>query len=89
MLGGASGTGKSSIASALATHLGLPEVLSTDSVRHIMRNFLAKEEFPFLFASTYECHLTVSEEEVEDQAGDLEGQARTDKLQKARLLKGY
>lgn len=42
MLGGASGTGKSSISSALASHLGLPEVLSTDSIRHILRNFIQK-----------------------------------------------
>ena len=67
MLGGASGTGKSSIASALTSHLGLPEVLSTDSIRHIMRNFMNKSEYPFLFASTYESHLTVSDSEVEHQ----------------------
>lgn len=54
LLGGTSGTGKSSVASLLATKIGIPTVLSTDSIRHIMRNFLDKESFPFLFASTYE-----------------------------------
>lgn len=54
MLGGPSGTGKSSIASLLASRLGVGTVLSTDSIRHIMRNFINKEEQPILFASTYE-----------------------------------
>lgn len=53
-MGGTSGTGKSSVASLLATKLGIATVLSTDSIRHIMRNFVEKEDFPVLFASTYE-----------------------------------
>ena len=54
MLAGPSETGKSSIASLLASRLGVGIVLSTDSIRHIMRNFITKEENPILFASTYE-----------------------------------
>lgn len=50
------GTGKSSIASLLGSKLGISTVLSTDSIRHIMRNFLEKEDYPVLFASTYETH---------------------------------
>jgi 2-phosphoglycerate kinase len=72
MLGGASGTGKSSISSSLASHLGLPEVLSTDSIRHILRNFIDKKEYPFLFVSTYESHLTVADSEVESELRENE-----------------
>jgi len=43
LLGGGSGTGKSQISTALATHLGLSQVLSTDSIRHILRNFMDKD----------------------------------------------
>lgn len=35
MLGGTSGTGKSTVASILATRFGIPTCLSTDSVRHM------------------------------------------------------
>ena len=54
LLGGASGTGKSTLASLIGARLGISTVLSSDSIRHIMRNFLLKEENGILFASTYE-----------------------------------
>jgi 2-phosphoglycerate kinase len=54
LLAGPSGTGKSTLASLLGSRLGISTVLSTDTIRHIMRNFLSKEEHPILFASTYE-----------------------------------
>jgi 2-phosphoglycerate kinase len=54
LLGGSSGTGKSTLASLVASRLGISTVLSTDSIRHIMRNFMSREENPILFCSTYE-----------------------------------
>ena len=54
LLGGSSGTGKSTLASLIASRLGISTVLSTDSIRHIMRNFVSREENPILFCSTYE-----------------------------------
>ena len=54
LLAGTSGTGKSTLASLLGSKLGIATVLSTDTVRHILRNFVSKEESPILFASTYE-----------------------------------
>ena len=54
LLGGSSGTGKSTLASLVASRLGISTVLSTDTIRHIMRNFVNREENPILFCSTYE-----------------------------------
>ena len=54
LLGGSSGTGKSTLASLIASRLGISTVLSTDTIRHIMRNFVNREENPILFCSTYE-----------------------------------
>ncbi|CDW78661.1 UNKNOWN [Stylonychia lemnae] len=54
LLAGTSGTGKSTLASLLGSRLGISTVLSTDTIRHVMRNFVSKEENPILFASTYE-----------------------------------
>ena len=54
LLGGTSGTGKSTLASLIASRLGISCTLSTDSIRHIQRNFISKTENPILFASTYE-----------------------------------
>ena len=54
LLAGTSGTGKSTLASILGTRLGIQTVLSTDSIRHIMRNFLDEAKNPILFCSTYE-----------------------------------
>lgn len=40
LLAGTSGTGKSTLASLLGARFGIQNVLSTDSIRHIMRNFI-------------------------------------------------
>ena len=68
LIGGTSGTGKSTVASLLASRFGIPNVLSTDSIRHVMRNFLSTDEFPVLFASTYEVGSKVKfEEEITEK----------------------
>jgi 2-phosphoglycerate kinase len=54
LLAGTSGTGKSTLSSLLGSRLGISTVLSTDTIRHIMRNFVSREENPIMFASTYE-----------------------------------
>ena len=54
LLAGTSGTGKSTLASLLGAKLGISTVLSTDTIRHIMRNFISQKDDPILFASTYE-----------------------------------
>lgn len=66
LLAGTSGTGKSTLASLLGTRLGISTVLSTDSIRHIMRNFLSEKNHPILFCSTYEAGNLIENEEREN-----------------------
>ncbi|BBN09018.1 hypothetical protein MPTK1_4g16430 [Marchantia polymorpha subsp. ruderalis] len=53
LLCGTSGCGKSTLSSLLASRLGITTVVSTDSVRHMMRSFVSEKENPLLWASTY------------------------------------
>ena len=73
MLAGTSGTGKSTLASLLGSKLGISTVLSTDTIRHILRNFISKDEFPILFASTYEAGQYVKSEGVKESKKILLG----------------
>ncbi|KAG5485501.1 hypothetical protein LSCM1_07586 [Leishmania martiniquensis] len=62
-VGGTSGTGKSTLASLVASQLRIPNVLSTDTVRQVLRERLRGHEaqYPALFVSSYEAHkVTVS-----------------------------
>jgi AAA domain len=54
LLCGTSGTGKSTLASLVAARMGITTVLSTDSIRHMMRSFASPEDAPLLWASTYQ-----------------------------------
>ncbi|XP_043691214.1 P-loop NTPase domain-containing protein LPA1 homolog 2-like [Telopea speciosissima] len=53
LLCGTSGCGKSTLSSLLASRLGITTVVSTDSIRHMMRSFFDEKENPLLWASTY------------------------------------
>ncbi|KAL0480780.1 hypothetical protein AKO1_006960 [Acrasis kona] len=53
LFGGTSGTGKSTLASLLASRMGITKILGTDSVRHLLRGFITKDQEPCLFTSTY------------------------------------
>jgi 2-phosphoglycerate kinase len=88
LLGGTSGTGKSTVASLVASRLGISTVLSTDTIRHIMRNFLSKEEVPVLFASTYEAWKYVDKVSEEEYAKKvLKGYCEQSKIVGEKLLK--
>lgn len=54
LLGGAAGVGKTSIALEVAHRLGIGRVLSTDSIRQIMRLTLSQEIAPALHGSSYD-----------------------------------
>lgn len=54
LIAGATGVGKSTIATQLATRLGITRVVSTDAVRQVLRSAFTREMFPTLYASSFE-----------------------------------
>jgi len=59
LLGGATGAGKSTIATQLATRLGITRVVSTDAIREVLRSTLTEAMFPTLYASSFEADKAV------------------------------
>ncbi|WP_291423896.1 2-phosphoglycerate kinase [Deinococcus sp.] len=53
LLGGVSGTGKSFLAAEIAYRLGIARVISTDSIREVMRATVSPALLPTLHASTF------------------------------------
>ncbi|XP_076916798.1 P-loop NTPase domain-containing protein LPA1 homolog 2-like [Bidens hawaiensis] len=53
LLCGTSGCGKSTLSALLASRLGITTVISTDSIRHMMRSFVDESQNPLLWSSTY------------------------------------
>lgn len=53
LIGGTAGVGKSEFASELAYRLGVPRVVSTDSVRQALRSLISAELSPVLHESSY------------------------------------
>jgi len=93
LLGGTSGSGKSTVGSLLASRFGIPTVLSTDSIRHVMRNFMTNEECPVLFCSTYEAGKKIQlDEEVKETKRITMGfqqQAAAVQQRLAGILEGF
>ncbi len=59
LLGGAAGVGKSTLATQLASRLGITRVISTDAVREILRSAFTAEMFPTLYSSSFEADRAV------------------------------
>lgn len=56
LLGGTSGVGKSSLALEVARRLSIARVLSTDSIRDVMRVMVSNDLVPTLHVSSFEAH---------------------------------
>jgi len=56
VLEGASGTGKSMLALDMIRNIGATRVISTDTVRQVLRSTLSREDHPELFCHTYQAH---------------------------------
>jgi 2-phosphoglycerate kinase len=67
LVGGATGTGKSTVATEAAYRLGITRVTSTDFVRQTMRAFFSKEFMPSIHYSSFEAAAGLREP---DQAED-------------------
>src|SRR5512133_1655524 len=75
LVGGATGTGKSTVATEAAYRLGITRVTSTDFVRQTMRAFFSEEFMPSIHYSSFEAAAGLREPEQADDpviAGLLE-----------------
>ena len=54
LLGGATGVGKSTIATMVANRLGINRVIPTDAIREVMRSMLTADLFPTLHTSLFD-----------------------------------
>ena len=54
LIGGATGVGKSTIATSVAARLGIVRIISTDAIREVMRGIFTKEMMPTLHASSFD-----------------------------------
>lgn len=54
VLGGAAGTGKSTLATRLAVRLNIPRVVTTDAIRDVLRTVVPANVLPELHRSTFE-----------------------------------
>ncbi len=59
LLGGATGVGKSTLATELAFRLGIRSVIGTDTIREVMRKIIAPELLPDLHTSSFLAWKTV------------------------------
>lgn len=76
LLCGTSGCGKSTLSSLLGSRLGITTVISTDSIRHMMRSFVDEKQNPLLWASTYHAgeyldRVAVGEAKIKSKAKKL------------------
>jgi len=65
LIGGATGTGKSTVATELAYRLGITRVTSTDFIRQTLRAFFAREFMPTVHHSSFEAGDVLPNEEQE------------------------
>lgn len=79
LLGGAPGVGKSAVASELGYRLGIPRIVSTDSVRQALRSLISPELSPLLHASSYTAW----------RAEMLPSELETARPKRKRVLRGY
>jgi 2-phosphoglycerate kinase len=69
LIGGTTGTGKSTIASEVAHRLGIRRVTSTDFIRQTMRAFFSEEFMPSVHYSSFDARLALTRAE-EEESGD-------------------
>jgi len=72
LIGGATGTGKSTVATEIAYRLGITRVTSTDFIRQTMRAFFSHEFMPAIHYSSFEAALALPDADDPLVAGFLE-----------------
>jgi len=81
MIGGASGTGKSAIATEIAHHLDIARTQSTDLLREVMRMMIPERLMPVLHKSSYDAWQALPQKPVDAETSLIDGyQAQADLL---------
>ena len=70
LVGGATGTGKSTVTTEVAYRLGITRVTSTDFVRQTMRAFFSKEFMPSIHYSSFDAAPSVTAAQAEAEEAD-------------------
>jgi 2-phosphoglycerate kinase len=73
LVGGATGTGKSTVATDVAYRLGITRVTSTDFVRQTMRAFFSREFMPAIHHSSFEAGRATADEDADGSEAVLDG----------------
>ncbi|MDX6490892.1 MAG: 2-phosphoglycerate kinase, partial [Gaiellaceae bacterium] len=73
LVGGATGTGKSTVATDVAYRLGITRVTSTDFVRQTMRAFFSREFMPAIHHSSFEAGRAMADEDAEGSEAVIGG----------------
>jgi 2-phosphoglycerate kinase len=73
LVGGATGTGKSTVATEVAYRLGVTRVTSTDFVRQTLRAFFSPEFMPSIHYSSFEAGRATADEDAEGSEAVLDG----------------
>ena len=66
LIGGTTGVGKSTLATQLATRLGIVRVVATDAIREVMRAVFSRELMPSLHSSSFEAGSVLREPPTKD-----------------------
>ena len=86
LIGGTSGCGKSTIATALANQLDIVRTQSTDMLREVMRSMLSKRLLPILHASSFSAWQSLPSREGRTHEDDAEQLLAEGFLAQADLL---
>jgi 2-phosphoglycerate kinase len=73
LVGGATGTGKSTVATDVAYRLGITRVTSTDFVRQTMRAFFSREFMPAIHHSSFEAGRAIAGDDDDGNEAVLDG----------------
>jgi 2-phosphoglycerate kinase len=73
LVGGATGTGKSTVATDVAYRLGITRVTSTDFVRQTMRAFFSREFMPAIHHSSFEAGRATADDDDDGNQAVLDG----------------
>jgi 2-phosphoglycerate kinase len=73
LIGGATGVGKSTLATQIAHRLGVTRLTSTDSIRQVMRAFFSPELMPAIHYSSFDAGQVVKAAEAKGADRDITG----------------